>query len=365
MTFLAWWRRRNVIVQVAAVVIGFWVIIVVVLGNSDAFFGASPAPGAATSTSASGYAALVSLLEEHGNAVREVPIGTLPPVGGTLLVTNVALSANETRAVVRFVRAGGIVVAIGGDPIETVRALVGSSASWTGAGPSEAIASAKSGLANVHRLDSDGAGAYSAIGAATPLVGSSQGELAASARVGSGRVILVADPSVFSNDHIAQADNAAFAIAVLGTRGGRVEIADAGSTASGIGALPARWRWALLIALVGWAAWIWSRANRLGPIDEEDDALSAPARGTYVDSLATTLARMHDPAPVASTLQSVLKDRLAREARLASWQKPHGDEIAAGSGSAPDSQTSPEGSVTTEAELIALTRLAQRTRMRT
>jgi len=57
----------------------------------------------------------------------------------------------------------------------------------------------------------------------------------------------------------------------------------------GLGALPVHWKWALVVAGLAVAVWMWSAARRFGPPQRAERVLP-PARVEYVEGLATVLA---------------------------------------------------------------------------
>jgi hypothetical protein len=311
----AWWNHRHVLTRALLVVLAVWITVVVVLGEAGSSFGGGSVDAAPDSTAPSGFAALVSFLQENGHKVTSdarslVDLGDAG--GGTLLVTNHVLSAAENRRVQQLVRAGWLLIVIGGDSLETLRPLAGSAISWTSSGPTTYFVSPNSSSASgVDTVVTDGAGTFTDIGDATAVLGDNGAILAATAAVGAGRVDFIADTSVFANARLADADNAVFALDVFGRSRVRVAIASANeSSGSGLGVLPGSWQVALLILLLAWLTWIFSRAKRLGSPDVVDERLVAPPRRSYVDSLATLLERAKDPAPVGAELTHLLRRRL-------------------------------------------------------
>jgi hypothetical protein len=84
---------------------------------------------------------------------------------------------------------------------------------------------------------------------------------------------------------------------------------------SGLGAIPARWRWALAGGFSAAIVWMWSRGRRLGPPDDIEPTVP-PARRAYVDAMAGALARTRQPDVIAAPLQERARRRLAARGGL-------------------------------------------------
>jgi hypothetical protein len=149
------------------------------------------------------------------------------------------------------------------------------------------------------------------------VLGNGSRALATVTTVGGGRVVALADPSPLQNRLLGRADNAGFGLAAAGDSGtvAFAEGAHGYGHASGLGAIPGRWRAALvgltLAALLGVVA----AGRRLGPPEDAARPLP-PARREYVDAVAVTLARTNQPAPALAPLQAAARSRLARRAGL-------------------------------------------------
>jgi len=83
----------------------------------------------------------------------------------------------------------------------------------------------------------------------------------------------------------------------------------------GFAALPARFKWALVLLALSALVLIAARWPRLGPPEPPDDPLFPPRRA-YVDALAATLARTHDRTAALEAVRSAGRERLARRAAL-------------------------------------------------
>jgi hypothetical protein len=173
-------------------------------------------------------------------------------------------------------------------------------------------------VAGVTAVVGAGDGSWHDAGGTLPVLAGDDGVLTTVASVGSGRVVAVADASVLQNRRLAQADNAAFALAVVGEAGRPVSFAEyqhGYGRPTGVRAVPARWRWALAGSLLAALAWMWSRGRRLGPPDLVEH-VGPPPRRAYVDAVAATLARTRQPGVAALPLQARARHGLARRAGL-------------------------------------------------
>jgi hypothetical protein len=179
-----------------------------------------------------------------------------------------------------------------------------------------------------------GAGHWQAAGDGQPLVAGTRGPV----MLTRGRITLVADPSPLQNRLLDRADNASLALALTGPGPLTfVESAHGYGTATGLAALPARLRWALILLALSAAVLIAARWPRLGPPEPPDEPLFPPRRA-YVDGLAATLARTHDRSAAVAMVRAAARERLERrpaaldEAQRRALEDETGDEdgIAAG-----------------------------------
>ena len=288
--------------------------------------GSGPAGPTSSSyaTSPTGLAALAELLADHGHPVRRIRTtldrATLDP-GATLVLADAGAGGPaELDAVGRFVVAGGRLVVTGTGAADLVGALAGTGPDPSGrsATPAEPLVVARE-VAGVEEVVGDGNGAFTAdTGAALPLLGSPRAVLAAVAAVGRGRVVALADTSPWHNRHLDEADNAAFALAVFGEAGRAVHFAEAPhgyGTAEGLGAFPPAWKWAAAIGVLAVLVAMWAKGRRLGEPELLERELPPPRR-TYVDAMASTLARSKQPAEAQAALQAAARRRLAHRAGL-------------------------------------------------
>jgi hypothetical protein len=280
-------------------------------------------PSSSYTTGAGGMAAYATLLERHGHAVFQARTlldrVALAPTD-TVLVLDVNVRREEADALGAFVRAGGTLVAGGAEVGRWLEPLVPSAPKPTVVEFSSATVFAPvPETVGVRSVLTSGRYAFAPDGGggALPILGGPGGDLAEVAMVGRGRVVLVADTYPLTNDGLARADDATFALAIAAP-GSRVvfdELPHGYGIASGYGALPI----GIIVALLGLGAGIvifgWSRAWRLGPPRRPDRELPPP-RGLVVDAVAATLARTTDHAAGVEPLR--------REARRLLERRTHG-----------------------------------------
>ena len=294
------WRAWSPAARVITALIAL--VLAVNLGASflDRMLGGGPAGPSSSSyaTSSGGLAAFADLLAAQGSAVTRLrtPLdkARLDP-GSTLVLSDTGVTVAEAGAVEDFVRHGGRLLAVGAPATGIVRDLADARVRWSsdGTSASHPVGDAPE-TAGVSRVEGDGDGSWGFVGNA---VLSGDGRIVAFATdADAGRVVAVADVSVFSNAFLDHADNAAFAVAAAGPAARPVVFAEYGhgyGRHTGAGALPARWRRLLWIAAGAVALAMWARGKRLGPADR-DDTVRPPPRVAYVEALAATLVRTGD-----------------------------------------------------------------------
>jgi hypothetical protein len=256
--------------------------------------------GSSYATAPEGAAAYAELLHRAGHPVRRLrtPLAerALDP-GATLVVLDPAgVALEEARAIGRFVRAGGRLVAAGASVRWLVRVL-DAPPQWAPSGPGRATvvvpAPETAGVESVTFAES---GRWDELGGALPILATPDGPVAAVAESGAGRVVLLADASPLSNRELARTDDAAFGLAVAGGERRTVaflETVHGYGESTGLAALPARALWVLAGLALAALALVWSMARRLGPPEDEARRL-APPRRDYVEAVAAALAASGD-----------------------------------------------------------------------
>ena len=273
-------------------------------------------PGGPTSSSYAtgpdGDAAYASLLLKAGHHVVRLRIS---PADAALRSTDTAVildppsvERSDADALDAFVLDGGRLVGAGSwtkAPLPTP--TLGDNGS-TRSEPFAPIAE----LAGVRSVESAGGSRWADVGRALPSLGDDAGPLLAVASEGAGRVLLLSDSSPLQNRLLDQADNARFALGLAGSAERRVvffETYHGYGRGSGLGAIPSRWRTALLLEAAAVLTFMLARARRLGPPEAESRAL-APPRVEYVRSLAATLRRTRDRRAALDPLRAELRRRI-------------------------------------------------------
>lgn len=328
------WRRlrpapRFALGVLAVLVVGrvAWSVLVAMTGTGPS------APSAPLSSSYSaapdGMGAFADLLDRHGHAVRRLrkPLAQAGlDAGATLVLMDPdAVDAADLRALRSFVAGGGHLVAGGGGVAAALRDVVDPSIAWSVRGGDTLQRWAP--VIEIRAVDtvrSGGHGSWESTGPALGILGSDDRAVVAIADVGRGRVVMVADPSIFHNRFLGSADNAAFALAVVGDASAVAfdEIAHGYGSGRGLAALPRRWKWALCFAGFAVLAAMWSAGRRLGP-PQDDARLLPPPRRAYVDALAATLAKTRQPGEAIAPLRRAARDRLSAATGIS-----HGAELA-------------------------------------
>jgi len=276
--------------------------------------------GSAYATQPRGVAAYAELLRRSGRDVtflREPLSAARLDPGVTLVVLDAPpLGARSRAALGRFVRDGGRLVAGGFD---AGAGVVPGAPRWVARGPRTARPSAPvPETSAVRSVESSGAGGFDPAGAALPALGGRPALLSV-ATSGAGRALLLADTAPLQNRLLGRADNAALALALAGPADRRVIFAESVhgfGQATGLAALPSRWRLALAGILLAALLWMLSRARRLGPPEPAGED-QAPARREHVEALALALRRSRDPAAALAPVQAAARMQVIRRAALA------------------------------------------------
>jgi Domain of unknown function (DUF4350) len=246
-------------------------------------------------------------------ALRARPASDTLPVEGTVVMLDPDdFTDGQAQALRGFAERGGRVVAGGLEPGSWADVLV-PGARWEEGGGRSAAATA---LGDAQTVRTAGEGHWEQAGDAQAVVTADSDPVVLEERVGSGSIYLVADPSPLQNRLLGEADNAALALA-LGGRGplAFVESVHGYGNATGLAALPARFKWALALLGLSGLLLIAARWPRLGPAEPREKPLFPPRRA-YVDALAATLARSRDRTAVTESVRSAARERLAARAAL-------------------------------------------------
>src|SRR4051812_5884861 len=269
-----------------------------------------------------GLAAYHDLLDGSGHPtsqLRAKPGASLDPSTTLVVLDPRSVRQREARAIGRFVRAGGRLIAGGSSNNDWLKEIVPRAPSW-GEGDGPVVAHRLATVpetAGVAAVRTTGEGVWRSAGGTQAALGSRDVILTVAA-VGEGRVALLADASALQNRLLDQADNAALGLALAGPAGRKVVFAESVhgyGRETGLAALPERWKWALIGLLLAAIAWVASRIRRLGPAEEERRPLPPPRR-EYVDAVAATLARTRNPSAAAERVKAAARRNVARRAGL-------------------------------------------------
>jgi hypothetical protein len=311
-------NEARIVVGIVAVLIGLNVVAVLV----DAVAPSPEGPRSSSfATSRQGLAAWAELARRSGHdvrALRERPSDESLPDGGTVVMLDPEeFTAGQARALRRFAERGGRVVAGGLEPGPWLEGL-GPEPAWeSGASEDARVLVPAPETGGATRLRMAGEGRWQTAPGALPIVGGDEGAVMLVRRAGEGRIVLVADASPLQNRLLDEADNAAFALALAGD--GPlvfVEGPHGYGVATGLAALPSRFKWAVILLGLAGLALIAARWPRLGPPEPPEEPRFPPRRA-YVDALASTLAKTRDRGAAVEAVRSAARERLARRAALA------------------------------------------------
>ena len=282
-------RKRIVYGLVALVALN---VLVAVIGSLTA----SPKgpPSSSYATTSGGLAAYASLLEELGFEVeryrRPLADATFDPSTTVVVLDPPRLGAGDTSRLREFVEGGGRLVAGGRSP-DWLGGVVGALPDWSSGQSSFVANDPELEMGEVVR--SAGEGNWIPMPGDRVVAGSSDAALVLKMDAGEGEAYLMADGSPLQNRLLDEAANAALGIALAGPEPRTVvfvESVHGYGLGRGLAAIPSDWKWALGGLVFAALLWMWARAVRLGPPEENERTLPPPRRA-YVDALAATLAR--------------------------------------------------------------------------
>lgn len=290
-------------------------------------------PGGPTSssyaTAEGGLRAYAELLAREGHPISRVRAypheAALDPAATVVALDPPLVTRRDALALRRFVADGGRLIA-GGSGSGWLRMILVPAPTRD---PRREITIARPiapapELAGVARVRAGGAGAWATAGAALPLLGNDRAALVDVATIGRGRVLLLADPTPLQNGLLAAADNARLGVNLAGATGRPVAFLEAYhgyGKASGLAAIPFRWKLLLAGLVLAALTYMVARGRRLGPPEAEEREL-APPRRVYVESLAGTLAKARRPREAVAPLQRHVRETVAERSGL----RPDADE---------------------------------------
>jgi hypothetical protein len=335
--------------------------------------GTGPSPSSSYSNRPTGASAWAELLSRFGRRVDrlrgDLTSSALDPSATLVVVDAPELTEEETEALGAFVRGGGHLVAGGAGADEWLGAVLDHpptladdgvrTASPVGSPPDPEVEGIRTVRAG--RL-----GSWSEPGDLHPiLAGEEDRVIALAGGSGRGHVVALADPSPVQNRLLADDDNAALALGLVGNDDRPVLFAEGPhgyGESEGVGALPRRWRLALSGFGLAAGIWIFARSRRLGPPEDEARPLPPP-RWAYVDAVTGTLVRTGRPTEAAEPVRRRARELIARRTGLPADSGPDAlHEAAIRLGLPPDEAAAALGSTgpTEEATVLAAGRALAR-----
>jgi len=310
---------RSRAVRVALAILAAALAVNVLAGLIDAF---APSPGGRPSssfaTAEEGFAAWAELAQRRRitvTAIRERPRDAELPASGTLVVLDAPdVEARDIGALKRFADGGGTLIVGGTGSGRWLGDLLGPTTPEHAAGgprTARVLAPARE-TAGVAEVRTDGRHHWTSVAGALPVLGEGDRALLVVLPAGRGRILALADSSPVRNRRLAQADNAALALALAG-RGPLVfaESLHGYGTATGLRALPAGARGALILLALAALAFLAAHGRRFGP-PEADRRELAPPRAAYVDALAATIARTSEHEQAVAPVRAATLELLRR-----------------------------------------------------
>lgn len=309
--------RTNILTGAAVVVVLVVALIVVAaFGDGEAVDGPD---GSSFVTTPQGTAALFETLDTVGVDVGRLRSPITPDAlsdVGTILAIDVGSSSYDPAEIQRlagFVSSGGRLVVGGRPQPDLVEALLDTPPDWSAATVLNGVQTIGGGTVVSGRFGVFGPGP------GIPLVVSGDRRLAVAHPIGEGVLVLVADAAVLSNATLDRAENAAFALGVVGdgpvlfdefrhgfTEGGRTGL---------LAAAPDAWVAAGLLAIVAGTVALIVYGRRFGPPEPEGRDL-VPSRERLIVAVGSTLRRTGSPVEATEPLRREAIERLRARASL-------------------------------------------------
>lgn len=317
------WRSLPLGVRVVAVLATSVVAVNLLIGAIDAATrgadeaGVDSDPG---STAANGTAAWMELLDRNGIEVRraERPDVLGEPGAALVILDPEDASPRDARRIADAVSGGAQLVVVGEGAASVLDLMLDRPPQWSpvGSDEAEAVGTAPE-VDGVSQVRAAGEGSWADLGASDPLLQGDRRVVAATAAVGAGRIVLLADPSIVQNAFLGDADNAVFALRIVGQARSVVVAEPAVSSGeTGLAAIPARWKLALAGLVVAFLVGAVAAGRRIGPPDPPASQRQPPRR-TFVDAIGLALERTRRPEVSLEPLRARARAQLAERAGLA------------------------------------------------
>jgi Domain of unknown function (DUF4350) len=241
-----------------------------------------------------------------------------------LLQPQPALGGAETRRLVKWMRAGGIVVAAARPPLSRLLAVEGASSFTT---PASRITIREPLLASPPASTLDARATWAVLpGRGVTVATSPYGSVLVRAAIGKGVLWIISAPQALDNAHLDHKGNRALLVSLIGMRGRAAAFTalpflQGHHPNASLFSLP--WGIAILFALLVALAYRWLGGWRLGPPIAEPEFNTQPATD-YVIAVANLLRKARGRADVLRLYEERL-DRLSesRTARgeMTDWNK--------------------------------------------
>jgi len=298
-------------------------------------------PGSSSyATGPDGDAAYASLLLRAGHRVvreRVTPAhAALRPTDTAIVLDPLFVERDDLDALSAFVMSGGRLVA--SETLHWLRPPLPSPRPGKSGVAREVPFAPVPELSGVRTVVTDRGTRWRDVGTTLPALGDRVGPMLVVAAPGRGRALLLSDSSPLQNRYLARAGNARLALGLAGAPARRVVFFEAyhgyGQPSSGLGAIPFRWKTALLLEAAAVVVFLLARVRRLGPAEAESRALPPP-RAEYIRSLAATLARTRDRREALEPLRAELQRMIDSGSRSPEERNElraalDGDELALG-----------------------------------
>ncbi len=313
--------RAAIVAVVLALIIG---VVLSLVDSATRSADTTGAPSSSLSTGSDGLGAYADLLRQYNFEVGDLrgPI-KLEQLRRSDTVVLLDAEHQPTPAEIgtlrRFVLAGGRLIAGGGETSVWLRELTGGAPKWSPRGTRIAFPVGDPvELQGIKSVQAAGEGSWSVWNDSEAALRNRGIALMNTVSFGSGHIVYLADASPLQNRLLAKADNAALGIDITGGPERSVLFAEGAhgyGNATGLSAVPDRWRIALVGGTLAALLTMLAAGRRLGPPEDESRALPPPRRA-YVDAMGVSLARTRQPEAALAPLQDAVRDRLAARAGL-------------------------------------------------
>jgi hypothetical protein len=309
---------RRTLWTVAAVIVAVNVVALGLAALDRSAVVPGPA-GSAAVTTALGTAALAETLEALGTDAillrKRLDDENLAGVSTFVVVEPgfTGYSEGEVAALRRFVEAGGRAVLAGRPDAALVDALVPGAPAWINAGATRQLVWAPPAWgAPAEDLEGGGIGSWDGDPVGLAMTGWEGGTTTLAVAVGDGLVVLAADAGPFTNERIDRADNAAWAVSLLGSGPVGFDEFRHGAGDDEVALLPPAWSRAVPLLAVALVVALVTYGRRSVPVRPPAPE-PVPERLRFVEGVAGALRRTRDPGsavePTRRAAIRLLEDR--------------------------------------------------------